>query len=170
MSAEAYGITTFCEDIRPDRDGQVTFVGVFTTGLRVIELPATLPKLGVYVSVVVPRTDVIEKLVTKLYFPGDDPQEPSWVSEADLGEAMRDLPQLAETRPQFLDPDVDMSHKLDQNVLFSPVTIKTEGYIKVRVEIAGRLIKAGTLKVERVAPPSLDQGHTIAVDVTRNAF
>lgn len=170
MSAEAYGITTFCEDIRLELNGQITFVGVFTQGLHVTELPATIPKLGIYVSIVVPRSDPIDRLVTKIYFPGDNPTEPSWISEAEIGEVMRKRPHLNEAREAFFDPDVEMPHKLDQNVLLSPVTIKLEGYIKVRIEIAGRLIKAGTLKVEKFKDTNFEQNESINVDVTRSTL
>lgn len=168
MSAEVYGITTFCEDIRPERDGQVTFVGAFTTGLRVTELPTTLAKLGLFISIVVPRSETIGKLITKVYFPGDALSDPSWVSEVDIGEVIERRPLLTESRAAFQDPDIDMPHKLDQNVIFSPVTIKAEGFIKVRVEVGGHLVKAGTLKVECVESEHPADGETIAIKVTQN--
>jgi hypothetical protein len=47
-------ITLFCEDIREEKAGPVTLIGVMSDNLQVGALPGALPKLGFYTRISMP--------------------------------------------------------------------------------------------------------------------
>ncbi|MGC2962940.1 DUF6941 family protein [Paraburkholderia graminis] len=56
----------YCDDIRQEIGGKITFVGVYNAFLGVEEAPVVLPKLSIHVSFVVPADQTVEGLKFRL--------------------------------------------------------------------------------------------------------
>ncbi len=73
MTLNAIGL--FCEDIREEKSGQVTLIGILPDNVNVPPAPdnakAILPKLGLYVRVHLGMDDEPGPMTIKLVFPDD---------------------------------------------------------------------------------------------------
>ena len=54
--------TLFCDDIRHEMGGKLSFIGVYSDSLFVNAFPVTLPKLCLFVKVVIPADEPIRIL------------------------------------------------------------------------------------------------------------
>lgn len=142
-----YGYSLFCDDLRREEGGKVTLVGVYSSEMIIFgSFPVTLPKLALIVTYVERPSQSYEPLELAIYFPGDADGEPSH---------RRSLPaeMLEEFRQQRPEPDAEdpiLTMRLDW--MFSPVNIKQEGRIKVRMIRGGTEIKLGTLRITTRSP------------------
>lgn len=148
---EPYGVTLFCEDIRYEGSTQLTLVGVFTGDIMLHQVPVTIPKLGVVTRFNLPWDCTANKVVWKIFFPGDPADTPGFQVEMDIRELLtgnrKHIPTTA------IDDDINLSHNFQQQIVLSPVQIKQSGFIKVRISVDDQLVKAGAI---RVAVTSLD--------------
>src|SRR5262245_674883 len=60
----------FCEDIRQEKSGQDTLVGVLSDNLSVPNAPVLIPKLGIYIRVQLDKDASPRTLRIKLRVPG----------------------------------------------------------------------------------------------------
>lgn len=63
-------IGLFCEDIREEKSGQDTLIGVLPDNLNIPNVPAIMPKLGIYIRVQLERNANPQTLKIKLRVPG----------------------------------------------------------------------------------------------------
>jgi hypothetical protein len=56
----------YCDDIRQEIGGKITFVGVYNGFLRVEESPVVLPKLSIHATFIVPADQTVEGLKFRL--------------------------------------------------------------------------------------------------------
>ncbi len=54
MSQNISAVSLFCEDIRAEKTGTDILIGVLGDNMQIAEVPAALPKLGVYTRIVLP--------------------------------------------------------------------------------------------------------------------
>ena len=57
---------TYCDDIRHELGNKRSLMGVYATELLVTTIPATLPKLGIAVSIITPFAEPFKKLVVRI--------------------------------------------------------------------------------------------------------
>lgn len=143
---EPFGISLFCEDIREEVGGKRSLMGVFDTDLIVPHFPIVIPKLAVLIRLIVPSDFVVGVLTWKIYFPGDKIESPAFKTEGNLVES--ELEDPGAQPEDWQDEDVTTVREFDQGAVFSPVRIKHEGLIKVRVDVGGITVKAGVLRVQ----------------------
>jgi len=62
MSAGYSAVALFCEDIREEKSGTTTLVGVFSDNIEVPQLPMNFPKLAVYTRIIFPINQKPEEL------------------------------------------------------------------------------------------------------------
>lgn len=134
---EADGYTIFCEDIRHEVSGQVTYVGVYTGAVTVPQFPFTLPKLAMAVHYRQPLDAPRENVRVFVYF-GEDETEP--VVEAFLN--------ISEAPPLPAAPPLgDAKLIAATNVVFSPFVVEQMTVLKVRAMVGSHRVKLGTVMV-----------------------
>ncbi len=145
--------TIFCDDIRSEMGGKLSYMGVYGGGLFVSEIPATLPKLCLAIRLFVPIQYLGSKVVGKVLYQDD------LLIQWDF-EIPNDVP-----RPEPLPnapPDLVARLNMVFHLQLSPLTIKTEGYLRVRLSLADEDYKGGTLRIakasDRPADPKKDAG------------
>jgi hypothetical protein len=109
------------------------------------KLPIVLPKLGIAILLQTPVERPLQRLRLMIYMPGDTENAPSFSGEAAFAQ-QHTTPSVPETE------GVDHWLALNSEILLSPIEIKQEGYIRVRVEADGETIRIGALHVREAAP------------------
>jgi hypothetical protein len=70
---DRYGYSIFCDDIRNEAGGKLSFVGCYNGVILISEpFPLVLPKLCVHVHMLSPATRPFRSIVVRCYLPGDD--------------------------------------------------------------------------------------------------
>jgi hypothetical protein len=141
---ERYGFTTFCDDIRNEVDGKVTYVGVYDgTMIFAVPFPVQIPKLGVSSTLILmPDDDLGYEF--HVYLPGDLEGSPSVKSPAATSPIEK--PQL----PEMIAGD-DFRIAIKFNVVFSPMVLTKEGLIEVRAVNKKGYMRVGRLRVSSTA-------------------
>lgn len=142
-----FGNTIFCDDIRHEVDGKVSFIGTYQGGLQVNgPFPATVPKFGFGVSLFQHRTVFSNTLSLRIYFPGDEDDKPSVVSDMDTP-----------TTPPDGQQDTGSFIVMRANLILTGMTLKEPGTIKVRALIKDTLYPLGSLPIAQ-GPATLSSG------------
>lgn len=58
--------TLFCDDIRHEINGKLSYIGVYSSALLVPALPVTLPKLCISVKIVTPANEPLRSLTLRV--------------------------------------------------------------------------------------------------------
>lgn len=127
----------FCEDIRYERDGRLSYMGVYPGVVWVPETPYLVPKLCLILRVMASREKPIQTLIGKIHFNDD------LLSEATFSSA--DVPALFEERvsPASEEPaDVERVVTTQCLVVFSPLRIPSEGVLRVSAFADDEQLKA----------------------------
>lgn len=147
-------ITAFCDDIRFEQQGKITLIGLYGTEMFIYaDYPTALPKLGVFVQIRVPPSEIkMGDLSVSVYAPGNDVPV--------ITNALQ-IPALEPIKGEL--PDLEPIFTVNVPILMSPFMLVQDGYIKIRVSYAQNVYKAGALHVTKVNPP--DQ-NTISSNVS----
>jgi hypothetical protein len=144
---DAFGITTFCDDIRFEQLGKLSLIGCYGSDLIVFsELPVVLPKLCFFVQLRFPPVSIQSvKIKILIYFPGDEDDSPTFSQD------LPPIPDDLKMKPKELPSDKDLVRQMsvNHNILISPLMLKQEGFIKVRVNINDQILRAGALKITK---------------------
>jgi hypothetical protein len=133
-----FGHTIFCDDIRNEVDGKVTYVGVYNGSMIVNgAFPFTLAKFAVSATLVL---DAQDKSVYSfhIFLPGDAEGMPSVKIDSVNSLNGNDLPKLFDEDPRFA---------LSFNGVLSSLVIASEGIIEVRAVKNEEYIRLGRLRV-----------------------
>lgn len=140
-----FGYSIFCDDIRNEINGKLTFVGCYNGAMFVSgEFPVMLPKLCAHMHVLTDVTQPFESIVARLYFPG----EPDPIIEERL--AVPAPPQqremVSKVAPQGREPRYLV---VSASLIVSPVSLVSPGLIRVRAVVDGQSdeMKIGSLRV-----------------------
>ncbi len=154
LGKRPYGVTIFCDDIRPEVGGKLSYMGVYNGTMFVAgDLPITFPKFCIsvhYHEFVLPEDKrPTGNVPFKIFMPWDEEGTPSLTSEFPMEEA-RKSSQLAEFREQA---PADSDHLIltQAHLAFAPFAISRYGYIRVRAYWGTEEIRLGAL---RIAPPA----------------
>ena len=132
--------TIFCDDIRHEIEGKISYIGVYNGTLFLPEFPATLPKLCLSVTAFTSPKQPFLKL--KLRVLHDD-------TEIFTGEL--DENQLSEITGDTLTNTFDDAWlSLHSFVVFSPFSIEIPGKIRVIVETEEGDLLGQCLKIEAI--------------------
>ena len=131
--------TIFCDDIRHEIEGKISYIGVYNGTLFLPEFPATLPKLCLSITALTSPKQPFLKL--KLRVLHDD-------TEIFTGEL--DENQLSEITGDSSANGADDWLSLHSFVVFSPFSIETSGKIRVIVETEEGDLLGQCLKIEAI--------------------
>jgi hypothetical protein len=149
-----YGHTLFCDDIRQEASGKITFVGVYTDRMVVHgDFPLILPKFALWIQYNQRRTSVLTPVEFAIFLPGDK-DEPSLIVQVPEEGVQRAIenanrtanaePEQQEANPVFVD--------VGNHTVFSPFVISEPGIIMVRAIREDKLVRLGALRV--IAAPT----------------
>ena len=134
--------TIFCDDIREEVSGKLTYVGVYSSKLWVPFFPVVLPKLCLAVSIFTPATQPFRKLSIKI-FEGDE-----LVAENGIDEI--ELEKFADAFDEEDGSDkVQLSQLLRTQFIFSPLKIEEPTKLRVRVQTAEEELTGAGLRIEQ---------------------
>jgi hypothetical protein len=141
---DAYGYTTFCDDIRMEVGNKLTFVGIYTDQfvLYADALPAAVPKLAMSVTYRQRYDRMILPVQFRIFFP--------WTPETPM---VVDLPDLAQSSIEGAEALTERSSgevafvTSTFNFGFSPFVIASPGIIKVRAVRGDDLIRLGGIEI-----------------------
>jgi hypothetical protein len=138
--------TLFCDDIRHEMGGKLSFIGVYSDSLFVNAFPVTLPKLCLFVKVVTPADEPIRILNLRVL------RDDEVLQEIALDE-------------EKLAADLDSDNKLTEDerktrvrmaqfmLVFSPIQFEDACTLKVRVQTEDDELRGIALKVKKATSP-----------------
>lgn len=129
------GFTIFCDDIRQEINGKVTFVGIYANTLFIAdELPVNLPKLcmGIFFR---QKPENSESFIVRVFGPNSD-------------EAIHEF-NLANSQDEF--PSMKEWEFKEWRMFFEApgFPVNQEGKVKVRAYIGDDVYRIGALKIQR---------------------
>jgi hypothetical protein len=148
-----FGHTIFCDDIRDEVGGKVTFVGVYTSNIFVhVPFPATLPVFAFGITLFQKRSVFVPNIGLRVFLPGD-PDDAASI-QAELGEKQVGAieAQLSANR-NFLHPDAlapveaNSYPTLRANLKFQQLHLKQPGIMRVRAVIGDDMVRLGSIGV-----------------------
>lgn len=134
--------TLFCDDIRHELGGKLSFIGVYSSGLFVPAFPATLPKLCLMVKIVTPSDEPLRSLNLRVLKDEECLQEIAVDEEqlaavSDSTEDMSDLQRKERVMmAQFM-------------VVFSPIQFDGPCILRVRVQTENGELRGIALNVNQ---------------------
>lgn len=142
---DQFGYTIFCDDIRDEIGGKLTFVGVYSAALIVhTDFPLHLPKFGMAIRYYERHGSCSDEVTLEISIPGDDENSPSGQGSLNLQEVRR----AALENPPDSQYDLAYIH-VGTNIIFSPLVIPQQGLIKVRARCGAKIIKLGSLTITK---------------------
>lgn len=135
--------SVFCDDIRQELGGKLTYVGVYTGALLTQSFPLVLPKFFVGVSLLtshpVPAGPVDIRLLL------DD----ALIAERQIDLSMLIASGVAERKP-FEPLGTDQVEVLNTFFVFAPLQIERPATMRIRASIGGEELKALGLKIAQL--------------------
>jgi hypothetical protein len=148
--SEPFAVSIFCDDIRQEIGGKLSFMGVYYGAMYVPQFPIILPKFCVNVTFYEPKNMAevrVSPVIIRVFMPNDTDDTPSITGEVrSIKEMIGLLP------PSELPIEKDVPQLAIANAMFiqSPLVVQEPGRVRVRCEYPdGTILKAGSLRVER---------------------
>lgn len=131
--------TLYCDDIRTELGGKMSYMGCYTGVMFVPHLPAVLPKLCVFLKATSPSTTPFGKVKVRILFNDDILGE----QEVEPLSAPEPVPDDAKKR----------LHTIRAHFVFSPMMVPEPGIVKVRfIDEKGKVMKGTSLRIEKGDP------------------
>jgi hypothetical protein len=146
--------TLFCDDIRHEVSGKLTFVGVYSSHLFVPKFPITLPKLCLAVKVISPGSQPLEALSLRI-FRNDETLQKIDVDEQQLATASDSVDQIAESQREGAVQTAQFF------LVFSPIQFDAPCTLVVRAQTESGELRGLSLQVQQAAQdiqPAQDRG------------
>jgi hypothetical protein len=152
---DVYGYTIFCDDIRYEVGGKISFMGCYTGTMIVhMHFPAAIPTFAMAITLLQRKRIFVPKAEIRIFLPGDLDDMPSIQGEAGEGSIEAAAAErVAEV--DALHPDVRGSKDegyliMNHQLRFAQLPIKQPGMLKVRAVLGNDTIRLGSL---RISPP-----------------
>jgi len=138
--------TIFCDDIRQEVSGKISYIGVYSGVLFVKAFPATLPKLCIAVKVATPGDNPLKSLTLRVL--KDDEQLQEIAVEEDQLASASDLDS------DLSDEDKNNRVQVTQFMLvFSPMQLDNPCTLRVLAQTENDELRGMALKVALAPPP-----------------
>jgi hypothetical protein len=137
----AYGYTLFCDDIRHEMGGKMSYMGVYRSIMYVPAFPFQLPKLAIAITYLELKTEKQAETVELLvYLPGDPDDKPSVRAPVSFdAEKVISLPSE--------NPTAERQVSMQTILEMTPFLVVAPGSIKVRIKRDDEVIKIGRLQI-----------------------
>jgi len=149
---DIYGYTIFCDDIRYEVGGKVSFMGSYA-GTMILNspFPATLPMLAMCITIAQRKRIFVPSFELRIFLPGDPDEIPS--IQAQAGEnAHGAIVAAAAAETDALHPDSqglieDGYIALNNHLRLGQLVIKQPGVLKVRALVGDNMVRLGGLLI-----------------------
>ena len=139
--------TLFCDDIRHEVGGKLSFIGIYSGGLFVPAFPVTLPKLCLSVKIVTPADEPLRVLNLCVLRDEETLQEIA-LAEEQLAAASDSAEEITEEQRK---ERVQMAQFM---LVFTPIQFEEPCTLRVRVQTEGGQLRGVALKVDQAPPPA----------------
>lgn len=138
--------TIFCDDIRHEIGGKLSYIGVYSGYMFVPTFPITLPKLCLALSVLTPQSKPFRRLSLRVL------KDEELLAEGSLDEAL--LAQNIEAAADAASglPSPDRVQVLSSVFVFSPFNIEEPCILRVRAETESEELRGLALRIEQASP------------------
>jgi hypothetical protein len=154
---KAFGHTVFCDDIRQELGGKVSFIGAYSGTLIVhTPFPIALPRFGLAVTYFEKHGACSGPVSLRIYFPGDESTSPSIDAELPIEEIRKQA--LAAKQEAGLPPSRFI--RLDTQMVLNALVLKSIGVIRVRAVSTNETVRLGALRITQQLPPTAPQNET----------
>jgi hypothetical protein len=145
-----YGYSIFCDDIRNEPGGKLSFIGCYNGVIFVPpKFPSVLSRFCIHIHIFSPATEPYSSIVAKCYAPGDDKPLVEEVIEPPKMEEQLQLVAHLER-----DPTAPLFIVAGTSLIFSPLHLRGPGLLRVRAVVDGvdEELQLGSLRVASKAP------------------
>jgi hypothetical protein len=144
--------TLFCDDIRHEVGGKLSYIGVYSGALFVTSFPVSLPKLCLALSVITPMERPLRSLSIRVM-----------KDDAVLAEATPEDSQLVNATESLAElPDDERKERvqvLKSHFVFSPLHLEGPCTLRVRVQTEDEELRGGDLRIDQLPAPQLAGGN-----------
>ncbi len=139
--------TLFCDDIRHEISGKLSYIGVYSGGLFVPTFPVTLPKLCLSVKIVTPAEELLRSLSLRVLKDEETLQEIA-LDEKQLAAASDSAEEMTEEQKK------ERVHVAQFVLVFSPIQFEEPCILRIRVQTEDSELRGVSLKVNQAQPPA----------------
>ncbi len=145
IERNSWGFSLFCDDIRAEVGGKFSVMGVYQTDMIFQqEPPFTLAKFAILVKYYELPDIFHEDITMKVYLPGDNKDSPTLAmpiprQSLRMGEA-----------PYELEEGQERLFNLTLPIMFSPLLVSKEGFLKVRAVCGDIITNLGSLMLRKI--------------------
>jgi hypothetical protein len=136
----------FCEDIREEKSGQETIVGILPDNFAVPQVPGLIPKLGIYIRMHFDAKSNAKEFSVRLESPNSNDLMLGSSDENTVSSAIQDANKLGI-------PFAGVAMK----AVFGPFPIKSYGVLRAIVKLDGVDILCALLNIVPTAPSVSEQ-------------
>lgn len=138
--------TIFCDDIRHEMGGKISYIGVYSGGLFVPSFPVILPKLCLSVKVVTSAKEPLNTLTLRV-LKDDETLQKIVLDEGQLAAA-------SEIPDEMTDEDrMERVHIAQFMLVFSPLQLDGPCVLRVRAQTEDGEMRGIALKVDKAPSP-----------------
>lgn len=140
--------TIFCDDIRHEIGGKISYIGVYSSSMYVKKFPAILPKIGLSVKVISPVAHPLRTMTLRV-LKDEEMLQTIELNEIQLKEASQDVSEQDQKQGT---QRVQIAQFI---LIFSPLEIAAPCTLRVRVQTESGELSGLALRIER-APNEKD--------------
>lgn len=133
----------FCDDIREEINGKISYIGVYSGTLLVREFPVTLPKLCVSLNLVTPADKPLKTCTIHVYKDDEVLQEITF-DEEELRNASESIENFA-NKSKF--PTVQVFKYF---IIFSPIQFTGPCLLRIQIQTEDEELRAMGLKIAQL--------------------
>ncbi|MCB9947887.1 MAG: hypothetical protein H6842_08670 [Rhodospirillaceae bacterium] len=116
----------FCDDIREEKSGQHSLIGIYSDNINMPSLPSAFPKLAIYIRITLDVTDPVKEIALSIVAPGAEEKilatlEENFIRSAQAESANKSMPTTT----------------LISQIVTSPYVVRDPGMIVLKVLIEG---------------------------------
>jgi len=142
--SQFFGDTIFCDDIRYELGGKVSYIGVYNGVLYLSPdqtFPAVVSKLSLQVRLYMPISVDPDRIEIMVYFPEDKDDAPTFRHVFENIPARQNVVSDAQ--------DIQLRGIFATPLMFSPAPLAATGSVKVRAKIGEEIIRLGSLFIRK---------------------
>jgi hypothetical protein len=154
---DAFGHTIFCDDIRVEVGGKITYVGSYGSRMAVHgSFPFSMPKLALAIFYSQRFSNVVLPIKFWIFLPGDAEDKPAVIAEMPDDYVKAQIAEGAEFAQKH-GPQMAFA-TVHTQFGFAPFIVSQPGFLKVRALRGDRLIRLGSLDIvpaQEQTPPTV---------------
>jgi hypothetical protein len=145
---DRYGYSIFCDDIRNEPGGKLSFIGCYN-GVIFISgaFPLVLPRLCVHTHIVSPASRPFSSITVRCYLPGDEHPAAEEPIETPRQQDQAEL--VGQMKPEAGAPLYIVAAT---SLIFTPLELRAAGLMRIRAVVdAEQEVRLGSLRIEAQA-------------------